>query len=531
MSLTYSLLLKLDHGPATVVENLSDEEVAALRVDTPVTRFVSTFPEREVPRHLFLTGNAGDGKTFALRSAIGAPLDRFPEIKVIKDGAEAPVDALAEEMEAALGENRRLLAAINRGQLERLDRFLKREPRFEELRPVIASAVEQLQLKVEPTHSGSDTALVLVLDLGLVDTLSDKVLTPLLDRLCEVRPDGGIAGVTLEALKASQRELREDSIRREIVRGFGALRDRSVHVTMRQLWSLGAFLLTGWRLPGCKDPLSIQDSIAARLYSEDSGLCLIDRLRRMADPALRPRPKAATLALRGELAPLFRQIDSLRPFVPSSGALAGPATLRVAATYNLPEETTPSLPTSVFEQALKELKRGVGWRKLPSASSRLISGVFRELDLPVYGGRFPRWQQLSYDARYLPEATMVANEVLDPSAFLLGLPRPSAMAEEALGDAWAPPELFFAPGPVGAGAKTPGSPLRLDPSLFARLYAEGAKPARPLPATRVEVLRRWLAQIVNDHSPDSDQLWLASRRHQVVQALQHDALAKGLVFG
>lgn len=533
MSLTYSLLLKLDHGPAAVVENLKDHEVAALRVETPVTKFVRSFPESQVPRHLFLTGNAGDGKTFAVRSAQDGAPERFAEIEVIADAAAAfreaddPIKSLAQRMEEALGRDRRLLVAINRGQLERLDRFLKREEDFKRLRPVIGNALGQLHLRVDANTA--DTASVLVLDLGLVDTLSDEVVDPFLDRLCEVCPDGEMTGVTLEALAASKRELQDEVVRGEIRSAFGALRDLSIHVTMRQLWSLGAFLLTGWRLPDSRCPLSIEDSVAARLYSEDSGISLIERLRRTADPSLVPRPIAATLALKGELAERFSRVPSLQPFVPQDGVLAGPAALRVSAAYKVTNDASPAQPASVFKEALALLQReGPGWVKLQSASRRLIRGIFRELGLPVYGGRFPRWQQLCYDARHLPAATMVANEVLDPSAFALGLPRPSGMAEEAFCGAWVPPALFFAP--LAKESGNPGGALRLDPALFTRLYAEDAGSRRPLPATRIEVLRRWLAQVVRDFSPMPDQIWLASRRHQDVQALQTDDLAEGLTF-
>ena len=121
MGLTYELLLDLYWGRATAVEQITDSaQRTALAVETPITSMIKDFDARDVPRHVVLTGSAGDGKTFA---ALGAETRSFTVVtdaSARRPGSDAhPIDDLAAQIDAVL-QNGRLLLAINRGQLERL---------------------------------------------------------------------------------------------------------------------------------------------------------------------------------------------------------------------------------------------------------------------------------------------------------------------------------------------------------------------------------------------------------------------------
>ncbi len=531
MPLTYSLLLRLDHGPAAVVENLEPTDVLSLRVETPVTRFLGALPSAETPRHVFLTGNAGDGKTFAVTSALVDDDAAFEGFRVITDAAavhrerEDPIETLASEMSAALLRGERLLVAINRGQLERLHRHVSAHPRDYELRGLVAAAVAQLPLRVDPSDEGTDH--VLVLDLGLVDTLAPEIVDAILDRLASVDPDPEMSPNALAAFSSAQRELASSLIREELRRGLNALQGTSLHVTMRQLWSFGAYLLTGWRPVDCGKPLTVGDSVAARMYSEEASLTLVDALRERCDPALTPRPRAAALALRKELAALLREREELRPLVGEGAVVGGPAALRVAATYKIaPGEDAPAPALSAYQQAVSRLRGEAGWVSLGNATGRLLKGVFEALDLPRHGGQLPRWQQLCYDTRRLGGATMIAGEVIDPAEYQLALPRPTPRAEDALSGVWSPPYVVMAP----RKARGPGGRLRLEPHLFCRLYSDASAEASPLSPASAEVLRRWLSQASLGSRSLEDELWLASRGHTSVEVLQPDHFTGRLTF-
>lgn len=534
MSLTYSLLLALDHGPATVVENLTASQITDLRVTTPVTKFLEELPRMDAPRHVFLTGNAGDGKTFAVKSALASDPNAFGDFQIINDAAAVhrqgsdPISALAEDLAGALRSGRRLLVASNRGQLERLERHVSSGGAggSTELGELLKAAVSQLALQISPSDEGTDD--VLVLDLGLVDTLAPEIVDPLLDQLATARPDPEMSGPAGAALEASCAALREPIVRAEIRRGLNAIRGLALHVTMRQLWSFGAYLLTGWRASNDERPLGIADSILARLYSESAEGALIENLRRRADPALVPRPGATSLALKGQLGAALRARSELAILLPEGSQPKGSAALRAAAAYGVGDDWQPAQVVSSYQKAIDHLRShgASGWTHAPTVTRSLLKGIFKALSLPTHGNQFPRWMQLCYDVRRLGSATMVANEHLDAERFQLALPRPSPAAERAFANAWAPPYLLMAP----VHGASVGARLRIGPALFARLYSSTDPVTTPLSDAAAEVIRRWLAQSAVGAREFVAESWLASRRHGTIETLTRDPLAATLSF-
>src|SRR5690348_2531104 len=104
MALTYEVLLDLYRGRRTAVEQITDStELDALAIETPVGRLLRELDAAKEPRHVVLTGSAGDGKTFAARTARTTSFRVITDASARRPGVDAPpVDDLAEQISAAL---------------------------------------------------------------------------------------------------------------------------------------------------------------------------------------------------------------------------------------------------------------------------------------------------------------------------------------------------------------------------------------------------------------------------------------------
>lgn len=181
-TLTYGLLLDLYKGKATVVEHLSQEQRSALAVETPLFQYIREAGAAGTPRHIFVTGNAGDGKTFAILTANSEGFTAIPDASARRsEERTSPVEALADRLEGHLERGERLLVAINRGQLDRLEGVASH--RAGRLAALAASARASARPQAQwPMDAGDNLA---VIDLGLFDTLSQQVLEPMFDRVSQ----------------------------------------------------------------------------------------------------------------------------------------------------------------------------------------------------------------------------------------------------------------------------------------------------------------------------------------------------------
>ncbi|WP_141323412.1 hypothetical protein [Myxococcus sp. AB025B] len=102
-----------------------------LRVQTQMSVLVEAMRRDDFPVDLvFLTGDAGDGKTAACMDLARAegierplePIDTINAWTVIKDASEVPEEQLLESISRCRKERRRLLIAINEGRLRQLQR-------------------------------------------------------------------------------------------------------------------------------------------------------------------------------------------------------------------------------------------------------------------------------------------------------------------------------------------------------------------------------------------------------------------------
>lgn len=496
MALTYALLLKLNRGAGTVVERLLPEERASLRVQTPIIKFLEDLPGLSEPRHTFLTGNAGDGKTFAVQAAMETWGVENEGFEVILDAsstyseAQDPLGALAGKLESALSENKRLLVAINRGQLERLSTFVTERDgsAASPLSLLLEAARGQLTLRVD--RQGDDMSEVLVVDLGLQDVLSPAVLFPFFETLAGATEDSGLSASTRSAFLAARASLAavDGPTRRELARALTALRGTGLHVTMRQLWTLGAYLLTGWREPTSSSMITLEDAVVARLYSPSNSSPIRAALESGIDPALSPWPQLAQDALTGRLLTALGRHAELAPLLAAGTPATAFCLLRVGAAFIGAVGQAPPTSRSPYFKLVMRLKESPEpWPPLAQVPRKLMAGIYGLLEYPRSGPQFPIWQYLCYESREATRATRIAEREASAASFRVGLPRPPQGAIDALED-WSPPYVILE-------YKSGGGSLRLPPALFNLVYSQDSS-SRTISGTTRLTLTRWVSSIL-----------------------------------
>ncbi|MEC9400316.1 MAG: hypothetical protein VX475_22000 [Myxococcota bacterium] len=488
-------MLRLYHGDASVVELLSEGERAALAIETPLLRFVRDVALAPEVAHVFLTGNAGDGKTF---TALQAFKPR-PGFCVVHDASAFygaggdPVDALARHLSDALTRHEKIFMSINRGMLERL--YNKTQESYAgPLRELLISAYEQLRLDVS---WGPECASVSVIDLGLLDTLSPPVLGLVLEKVRATRPLEELSAPSRESLSAALAALHDTQVSARLLRGLALVRGAGHHVTMRQLWSLFSYIVTGGRAPADETPLTLGDALGARLFSDEAQGALFELLRAVDDPSLTPQAELDLAALVDPTLP--RQLASCPglSFITAEVDLSGLALKRAAAIHQWPRANDPPKPKPLYDRLVESLRAlGEGWKGGGSLPIELlIQGMYRGLGLWSSRGVYPVWQRLCYDSRRLEAATSLANSELELEKLRLGLPRPNPAAQRALEGCWTPPHVWMI-----YDQEEPR--LRLTPRLVEVLAALGSgREAFTLTEPERLHIWRWLSQIGDRAKP------------------------------
>ncbi len=513
--MNYEFFLDLHGGRAAVVENMTPEQRAALRIDTPLAAFITTAASEGTPSHIVITGNAGDGKTFAALQA-DAPgmtviVDASARMEADPAGLD-PIEALANRIASVLSANGRLLLAINRGQLDRLARFCRGRPGHPAASfAALATEGARTRPQWDPGHSMAD---VTVIDLGLFDTTGGSVLDAMLDNASVVAVTD-LSPQTLKVVEAAQCALRTPHVRAWVKRVVLEVAARGGHLTMRQLWSFVAFLLTGGRAADSQSPPSLADSVGARLFRYEDALMFEDAILAI-DPAYhRPRPDLARKLLIGSLAGPVQALVGLT----LTEADRGEDIMRALSVHD-PGCAPPDGIDNY--QKLADILRQLppGWVQKPMIAKQLLQGVYKTLRLWQVGGTFPAWQALCYDSSRLRhegalEAATAANASIDPARLRLALPRAHPSAEAALEGAWRPPHIWlaFGHGTLEHGAeKGAGDALRLTPRLFRALHTPESQILDPLSPSELLSMERWLARAPRALDGDGIRVSRASAR-------------------
>jgi hypothetical protein len=490
-ALCYSDLLALYKGKATIVEALPDETLAAIAIDTPLTEFIRAADASGTPKHVILTGGAGDGKSFAIRRAAPKDFDIILDASAAASPeSTAPIDDLVGRLKSTLDGGRRLLIAINRGQFERLDAAVQRigdEP----LKSLLAEARVQSRLN-ETWASAPD--LIGLIDVGLFASSNRRVLDAMLDRVTGAVPDLNMSPAASSAFSAARDALKKQRVRNAVYAVARLAHTRGHHPTMRQLWSFVAFLATGARSSSSLAPVSLVDAVGARLFDHQAEGPLFALAREHLDPVFYPNPDLTRAALLGELAASLRaENPELAGLVPPPDVVeSGDVLTRIAAVHGHPlARGIPFDPDAYTKVVEMLLRHPPGWTTANDVTLKLLKGIYDGLGLWAAGNSFPAWQRLCFDSSKLSDAAAIATTEVSSRALRLALPRPNPWAAKAFADDWMPPYLWLGAGD-GHGAQERAR-LRLSPQLFNRLfdYERHGQHGR----ADLLVLQRWLAQV------------------------------------
>ncbi len=433
--LTYDLLLRLSGGDASVVERLSDDEIDALWVETPVAEYLRREASLPEPRHVFLSGGAGDGKTTLIRKT-EQHFDRNTW-HIELDASTMTPDQVHDRLVAQLREGKRLLVAINRGQLERLLQIAGSDS---ELLPVLTAVAEGLRLRVEwrPEHIEALRDVVTI-DLSLQDNFQDGVFGELIRRACEAAPphDPVIATCFLESAEL----LRRSAVQKKVMDVGQAIQARGHRATMRDLWAFVSHILTGGLPdePSPRQELSWTDHVGCRIFRQQhrsaGSLTLVMQACDCADPARVPHPALTRDLLSGGLDQLPHPLERHGLVGEGSGAPGGADVVRALwligdARVNAAPVQRQDLFTRLVNLTKDEKN---SWVQSDRAVRRILELLAALVGHRMHEGELPAWRRLAYEERPRQQAPFVADAIIDRRVMHLGRPRPSPAAMEALG--------------------------------------------------------------------------------------------------
>lgn len=479
MALTYELLLDLYRGRATAVEQITDEaQLRALAVETPITRLLQDLDRRDAPRHVVLTGSAGDGKTFAALTADTTTFKIITDASARRPGSDAqPVDDLADQIEEALL-GHRLLLAINRGQLERLFERTKARGGV-----VAAFAAEVRDRALIRDAWGSVRDDVAVADLGWLDRAG--AARAIIQKVAALPPPLHLASATREAFRLACTSLGDGRVADWVTSVVTAATAAGANVTMRQLWSFVAYLATGARAPGDATPVSPIDAVGARLFDPAAEGPLFAVALERCDPSLTPNARLAREILTGDLLNKARASPLGALF--AVGCEDGRTLARIAAVHQIGVEAAPPAADDHFAKATALLaQQPPGPQPLGAYPRTLLKGIYKALGLWSTANTLPAWQTLCFDSSRVAGAAAVADNVLSAQAFKLALPRPPPDVAPYVAAAWRPPFVWL----CGPGDRR----LRLPPRTF-RALLSGAAAARDLESADLFAFETWLRQV------------------------------------
>lgn len=483
MSLTYELLLDLYRGRSTAVEQITDPaQLEALAVETPVGRLLRELDSTGAPRHVVLTGSAGDGKTFAALTARTTTFNVITDASARREGVDVPpVDDLAAQVESALAGGR-LLLAINRGQLERL--YERTTAKGGLVSAFIARVRERAALRAIWEPASGDVAVV---DLGHLDRAAAARAIAL--KVSEMPDPAHLAAPTREAFRLARLALTGPRTLEWIFCVVRAAVAAGANVTMRQLWSFVSFLATGARGPGEQRALSLDDSVGARLFDSAAEGTLFDVARERCDPTLTPDARIAREILDGTLMTKLRAAE-IAPLVATGAAPSGRVLARVAVVHAVGIDAHPSQPRDDFADVVVRLSAlPAGPQPLGTYPREILKGIYRALGLWHSAAVLPGWQTLCFDSSRVDGAAAVADSFLNAGAFKLALPRPPPEVDKHLLHHWRPPFLWL------AGPSQPW--LRITPRVLSALLGGAPVGARQLEPGEVFALDSWLRRVAS----------------------------------
>lgn len=270
-------------GPKTVSDALTPQELAKLHIDFAIESFLAV--QVAEGRSLFLTGNAGDGKTHILRKL--APRLKKAGAVVVEDATACmrrnQIAPVIERWRDAEREGRPFCIAINEYPLHLL-RIAAKE-HLPDLVEELARQSRQPLIYGEDSMDRQPVPPLLVVDLSLRNPLNPAVSGEMLDRILM---DQWITETS--NLEYNKTRLADPVVKQRLLALFQRLVHIGVRVTMRELWILLARLVLGYR-GDLQEPTgsSLEYRYTEVLFSKDARFTLGHALK-FCDPARYSHP-------------------------------------------------------------------------------------------------------------------------------------------------------------------------------------------------------------------------------------------------
>ena len=236
-------------GPQVASDSLTEDELNLLHISQPIDSFL----QRRVLNgdSVFLTGNAGDGKTHLIRrlrqelAASGAEIIEDATALMRSDQTRfGNVEPIFERWRSALSAGRPFVAAINEYPLYLMLRappvdLLKKT---QELRRQVEGRIAYGEVTPEESVRGD----LLVVDLSVRNPLRGGFALACLRRILE-DPELNREARAGTPLERNLTRLKQPSVQRRFGVLFDKLADFNLHVTVRELWIVLARAVLGYR--------------------------------------------------------------------------------------------------------------------------------------------------------------------------------------------------------------------------------------------------------------------------------------------
>jgi hypothetical protein len=274
-------------GPKVASDALTESELDAIHIVTPLDNFLRE--KVRAGQNVFLTGNAGDGKTHLLRSLKKELVDAGAV--VIEDATAVmrheDISPVLDAWRKAVAEKRPFCIAINEYPLFRLRKAAQ------QFLPDLAAelARQNAQRLVYGTEKASEDALqnVLVIDLSLRNPLAPQFVSACVDKIV-TDPHLQSAARAGSMLANNLAKLRDSRIRGMLLSLLQRLAITGHRATVRELWIVLARIVVGYRADlATVLGDGLHHSYSECLFQEDRRFPLFKALRE-SDPAFNSHP-------------------------------------------------------------------------------------------------------------------------------------------------------------------------------------------------------------------------------------------------
>ncbi len=269
-------------GPKTTSDSMTSADLARIHVELALESFLAEAIKNGIS--IFLTGNAGDGKTHLLRKL--APILQECRAVVVEDATALmrrdQVGPVIDCWRKAVNMQVPFCIAINEYPL-----YLLRADARSKL-PVHAAELDrQCRNRLVYGAESSDEAArekMLVIDLSLRNPLNREIGGQMLAKIIDEKDLESVSTESAPELARNLAHLRDSRVRDRVMGIFERLSDMGFRATIREIWIILARMVLGYR-PDLKTPLA---GGSAHWYSEiiftDDARFLLCRNLQLTDP-------------------------------------------------------------------------------------------------------------------------------------------------------------------------------------------------------------------------------------------------------